>query len=1095
MGAKGQGIKIKINCDIRGAEKAMERLDSQMAKLQKAERKVGHINSNYQQLGAEARKAYAEAEKALKKYQNAEAKAERRSSFVRQKAIVKDPNATEADIDAAVVNDGTFVNLSASAGEAHARYIELTAQAERLSQKHERLAGTLQKARQELASERGAMNALQAEVNRTDFVLDRFKGVFSEIGRRIGATFQAGADKAKGAIASLPKAVAGVVKNAASAFSSGMKKMGSAAVGLAKNVAKTSARLLVFHRTTQKSGGAVQGFSNAIIKLGTMLKMLVIRQAMRAMVKAAKEGFENLAQYSTECNANMSALMSSMTQLKNSFAAAFSPILSVVTPALSAFISKLVEAVSCVGALFAALSGSKTFTKAAAVTEDYAASLEDADSAAKNGKKAFSFDNLNQLQGSAGGGGYSGPTPTEMFEEVDVPTWISGLVDLIKGQDWDGVGEYIAGAINRGMMTLKDLISWDNAGGAISGFVSGLTSTINSLVSNISWETIGATFGTGVNTLVNTLYLLFTGINWYNLGASIATGLNSMILTIDWYHLGKTMAAWLNIAINTALGFVQTFNWASAGQKLATALNGMILSINWAGLGSLISGLLAGALIFIFTAIGTFDWAGAVAKLSEAVFGFVGGVDWGALGQIMSTNLITAIQGLTQGIAAVDWATLTLNLWTAFKDWFTNVDWGGLAGSLAELIGAMLGATVATVITLVSEIFSDLWSVIKENFTENGKFTWEGFKEGLLNAITGIATWINDHIFQPFINGFKNAFGIHSPSTVMAEMGGYIIEGLKNGLSGLWDGVKGFFTGAIDGIKETFSLDTLKTIGSNAVTGMVNGLKSIGTKATEWGSGILGNIRNALGIHSPSTETEEVGEYTVAGYINGLNRQSPLLMSALGRITDGVIELLMTTAKNLFNAQTNAQSDATVSLTAWMTLVKSMFTNFYTDLTVMANTWASNLQERLNSMVAAAQAAAREIASAMSSSASVSSGASRSGSSSRASSSTGGARAISARAQGVTLNVPAYATGKVLPANNPHLAIVGDQRKGTNIETQITTMMEAMRRVMREGDGGGSNRPLELNLYLDTGVRLGRAFLPSIKEAVASSSVTMTARG
>ena len=269
---------------------------------------------------------------------------------------------------------------------------------------------------------------------------------------------------------------------------------------------------------------------------------------------------------------------------------------------------------------------------------------------------------------------------------------------------------------------------------------------------------------------------------------------------------------------------------------------------------------------------------------------------------------------------------------------------------------------------------------------------------------------------------------------------------------------------------------------------MVNGLKSIGTKATEWGSGILGNIRNALGIHSPSTETEEVGEYTVAGYINGLNRQSPLLMSALGRITDGVIELLMTTAKNLFNAQTNAQSDATVSLTAWMTLVKSMFTNFYTDLTVMANTWASNLQERLNSMVAAAQAA-------MSSSASVSSGASRSGSSSRASSSTGGARAISARAQGVTLNVPAYATGKVLPANNPHLAIVGDQRKGTNIETQITTMMEAMRRVMREGDGGGSNRPLELNLYLDTGVRLGRAFLPSIKEAVASSSVTMTARG
>lgn len=1094
MGAKG--IKIKINCDIRGAEKAMDQLDKQMAKLQKAERKVGHINTNYQQLGAEAKKAYAEAEKALKKYETAEAKAERRSSFVRQKTLVKDPNASKADIDASIANDGTFANLSASASEAYARYTELTAQAERLSQKHERLGATLQQARQDLAAERGAMNELQAEINRTDFVLDRFKGVFSEIGRRIGATFQAGADKAKEAMASLPRTVAGAVKNAASSFSAGVKKMGSAAAGLAKNLAKTSARLLLFHRTSKKSGGAVQGFSNAIIKLGTMLKMLVIRQAMRAMVKAAKEGFENLAQYSTECNANMSALMSSMTQLKNSFAAAFSPILSVVTPALTAFINKLVEAVSCVGALFAALSGSKTFTKAAAVTEDYAASLENAESAAKSGKKSFSFDTLNQLQGSSGGGGYNGPTPAEMFEEADVPTWISELVDLIKGQDWEGVGAYIAGAINQGMMTLKDLISWNNAGGAISGFVTGLTSTINSLVSNISWDTIGATFGTGINTLVNTLYLLFTGINWYNLGASVATGLNSMILTIDWYHLGETMAAWLNIAIRTALGFVQTINWATAGAQIAMALNGMIRSIDWAGLGALISGLLAGALIFIFTAIGTFDWAGAVVKLSEAVFGFVNGVNWGELAQVLSTNLIAAFRGLAQGIEAVDWAKLTTDLWTAIKNWFTNVDWGGLAGSLAELLGAMLGATVAAVITLVSEIFLDLWSVIKENFTENGKFTWEGFKEGLLSGIAGIASWINDHIFQPFITGFKNAFGIHSPSTVMSEMGVFIIEGLKIGLSGLWEGVKGFFTGAIDGIKETFSLDTLKTIGSNAVTGMMNGLKSIGTKATEWGAGILGNIRNALGIHSPSTETEEVGEYTVAGYINGLDRQAPLLMSALGRITDGVIELFMTTAKNLLNAQTNAQNDATVSMTAWMTLVKSMFSNFYTDLTVMANTWASNLQARLNSMVAAAQAAAREIASAMSSSASVSSGGSSSGSSSRASSSSRNARAISARAvQGVTLNVPAYATGKILPANNPHLAIVGDQHKGTNIETQITTIMEAMRRVMREGGTGGSNRPLEINLYLDTGVRLGRALLPSIEEAKSSQSVSMTARG
>ena len=51
--------------------------------------------------------------------------------------------------------------------------------------------------------------------------------------------------------------------------------------------------------------------------------------------------------------------------------------------------------------------------------------------------------------------------------------------------------------------------------------------------------------------------------------------------------------------------------------------------------------------------------------------------------------------------------------------------------------------------------------------------------------------------------------------------------------------------------------------------------------------------------------------------------------------------------------------------------------------------------------------------------------------------------------------VPAYATGAILPANHPHLAIVGDQKQGTNIETQISTMMEAFNRVLQQSNMGG----------------------------------------
>lgn len=49
---------------------------------------------------------------------------------------------------------------------------------------------------------------------------------------------------------------------------------------------------------------------------------------------------------------------------------------------------------------------------------------------------------------------------------------------------------------------------------------------------------------------------------------------------------------------------------------------------------------------------------------------------------------------------------------------------------------------------------------------------------------------------------------------------------------------------------------------------------------------------------------------------------------------------------------------------------------------------------------------------------------------------------------------PELATGAVIPPNNEFLAILGDQRNGMNIETPLSTMLEAFRSVMDEYMGG-----------------------------------------
>lgn len=101
----------------------------------------------------------------------------------------------------------------------------------------------------------------------------------------------------------------------------------------------------------------------------------------------------------------------------------------------------------------------------------------------------------------------------------------------------------------------------------------------------------------------------------------------------------------------------------------------------------------------------------------------------------------------------------------------------------------------------VKEKASNLWSGVKGlvgGAINVGKNVvgglWNGIKGvagGLWNGIKGIGRGI--------INGFKSIFGIHSPSTVFAGIGGYLMEGLANGITNTSDGVNRSLEAVADG--------------------------------------------------------------------------------------------------------------------------------------------------------------------------------------------------------------------------------------------------------------------------------------------------------
>ena len=120
-----------------------------------------------------------------------------------------------------------------------------------------------------------------------------------------------------------------------------------------------------------------------------------------------------------------------------------------------------------------------------------------------------------------------------------------------------------------------------------------------------------------------------------------------------------------------------------------------------------------------------------------------------------------------------------------------------------------------------------------------------GIVEGLIKAFITV-NWFDvvKQIFMGFIDGVKDLFGIHSPSTLFESFGEYMIEGLWQGISNLgqwlWDNVVGFFSNLWEGIKNVFS--NVGSWFSDAFSGAWKGIKNAWSGVKSWfadiGSGI-----------------------------------------------------------------------------------------------------------------------------------------------------------------------------------------------------------------------------------------------------------------
>ena len=409
-----------------------------------------------------------------------------------------------------------------------------------------------------------------------------------------------------------------------------------------------------------------------------------------------------------------------------------------------------------------------------------------------------------------------------------------------------------------------------------------LADKIKGFFKNEDWEGLGAWMASGINKAVDGIY---NAINWERVGPRITkfvngvtTTFNSLVSNINWEKIGATFGAGINTLLHTFDLVFTGIDWSNLGTSLGNGLNGAIHEVDWALMGKTLSDGIKGVFDFVNNWIETVDWYG------------------------LGKSLSTAVQ---------------------------NIDWGGISSKLFEGLGAILGGLSAFIWGLIEDAWKSVVAWWYEVAYEDGEFTMEGLLKGIWNVIKDIGKWIYDHIFKPFIDGFKKAFGIASPSKVLYELGEFLMQGLFNGISSLVNKVVSIFT--------------------NIKNGIINVWNALRTATTNTWNGIMNAIRSPIN--------------SIIGFIN--------------RMISGVVGGI--------NSMTSALNMLRIDLPSW----------------IGGGSIGFNIPR-----ISAPQ-------------------------------------------------IPYLASGAVIPPNAPFLAMLGDQRQGTNIEAPLETIKQAVAEVVGTNMRGG----------------------------------------
>lgn len=401
--------------------------------------------------------------------------------------------------------------------------------------------------------------------------------------------------------------------------------------------------------------------------------------------------------------------------------------------------------------------------------------------------------------------------------------------------------------------------------------------------------------------------------NWAAAANTLTHALNGMVASVDWANVGNNIAYWIDGALGFLATAITSFDWNNLGTSLGIAINNLVYGVDWGNLGVVLGAKLFSLVEGLGGLFATLDWSAVGKSIADSIMGLWNSIDWKQAASTLSSGIVGILSSLSNAIKNVDWQKLGNDIAT----FIANIDYGGIFTTLSEGLGSALGGLATFVWGLIQDAWASVVAWWYDVAYEDGSFTIEGLLQGIWDGICNIGQWIVENIFTPFINGFKAAFGIHSPSTVMAEQGGFIIEGLLQGITAAWSAITTFFGNALASVKATLSnaWDSIKSAASSAWSAVSSTVSNAWANISTAVSDKVSSIKSAVANGWSNVKS------TISNTVSTISSTVSSKWSSISSTINSKVSSIKSTVSTGFN---NVKSSITSKMSSAMSTIKNL---------------------------------------------------------------------------------------------------------------------------------------------------------------------------